>query len=33
LRERGARLVLRSPSEATRRLLEITDLLSRLNVE
>jgi len=33
LRERGARLVLRSPSEATRRLLEITDLLGRLDVE
>jgi anti-anti-sigma factor len=33
LAERGGRLVLRAPSPATRRLLEITDLLDRLNVE
>jgi anti-anti-sigma factor len=30
---RGARLTLRSPSDAVRRLLEITDLLSHLDVE
>jgi anti-anti-sigma factor len=30
---RDAALVLRSPSEATRRLLEMTDLFSRLRVE
>jgi anti-anti-sigma factor len=33
LSERGARLVLRAPSPAARRLLEITDLIDRLNVE
>ncbi len=33
LRSRGARLTLRSPSEAVRRLLEITDLLNHLEVE
>lgn len=33
LRRRDGRLVLRAPSETTRRLLEITDLLGRLDVE
>lgn len=33
LAARNASLVLRSPSESTRRLLEITDLLDRLTVE
>jgi anti-anti-sigma factor len=33
LAARDARLVLRAPSESTRRLLEITDLLDRLTVE
>jgi len=33
LEGRGARLVLRSPSDAVHRLLEITDLVNRLNLE
>jgi stage II sporulation protein AA (anti-sigma F factor antagonist) len=33
LRKRGATLVLRSPSDAVMRLLEITDLVGRLDVE
>lgn len=33
LRSRGSVLVLREPSEAVRRLLEITDLLDRLEIE
>jgi stage II sporulation protein AA (anti-sigma F factor antagonist) len=33
LRARGATLTVRSPSDAVRRLLEITDLLTHLDVE
>lgn len=33
LRSRGAQLTLRSPSDAVRRLFEITDLMNHLDVE